>query len=338
MAGPLLCFRSPKGQDVRMTGRARRSWFPGLLALIGGGAIVAGSLLTWLDVGGGVSVGNVSVTATPKGSELLLGQAALGAGVAVAILGLLLLVIRSGQKLLGFLVIVGGLVAIGTAAFVVSSARDRYIDFAVEKGAPAGQSDEVRASLANLFEVSGQEADLGVGLYVVIGGGVLSVLGGLTAVFVRRKSRPVEEAKEPSEPKPEGLPAEWLAARAEEAAARSTAAVEEPAPQVLVTQAASPPLPDPPPEPEETAPWRSPLPEAPESPPEEERVAPAEGVEAPRDAAEEPAPAPEPVTQAVSPASPSKEPAKPDVRDNWSRPLPDDWTAKPAKRRWRRRS
>jgi hypothetical protein len=318
-----------------MTGRARRSWFPGLLALIGGGAIVAGSLLTWLDVGGGVSVGSVSVTATPKGSELLLGQGALGAGVAVAILGLLLLVIRSGQKLLGFLVIVGGLVAIGTAAFVVSSARDRYIDFAVEKGAPAGQSDEVRASLANLFEVSGQEADLGVGLYVVIGGGVLSVLGGLTAVFVRRKSRPVEEAKEPSEPKPEGLPAEWLAARAEEAAARSTAAVEEPAPQVLITQAASPPLPDPPPEPEEAAPWRS-SPEAPESPPEEERVAPAEGVEAPRDAAEEPASAPEPVTETFAPPEPSAEPAKPDDGAGWSKPLPDDWTAKPAKRRRRR--
>jgi hypothetical protein len=282
-----------------MTGRARRSWFPGLLALIGGGAIVAGSLLTWLDVGGGVSVGSVSVTATPKGSELLLGQGVLGAGVAVAILGLLLLVIRSGQKLLGFLVIVGGLVAIGTAAFVVSSARDRYIDFAVEKGAPAGQSDEVRASLANLFEVSGQEA----------------------------------------EPKPDGLPEEWLVARAEEAAARSTAAVEEPAPQVLVRQAASPPLPDPPPEPEEAAPWRSPLPEAPESPPVEEPVAQAEELEAPSDAPEEPAaPAPEPVTQTVAPPERSEEPAKPNDRADWSKPLPDDWAAKPAKRRRRRRS
>jgi hypothetical protein len=235
-------------------------------------------------------------------------------------------------------VIVGGLVAIGTAAFVVSSARDRYIDFAVEKGAPAGQSDEVRASLANLFEVSGQEADLGVGLYVVIGGGVLSVLGGLTAVFVRRKSRRVEEAKEPSEPKPGGLPEEWLVARAEEAATRSTAAVEEPAPQVLVRQAASPPLPDPPPEPEEAAPWRSPLPEAPESPPEEEPVAQAEELEAPSDAPDQPAPAPESVTQTVATPEPSEEPAKPDVRENWSKPLPDEWTAKPAKRRWRWRS
>ena len=144
-----------------MTDPARRSWFPGLLALIGGAAIVAGSLLTWLEVGGGVSVGSVSVTGTPKGSELLLGQVALGAGVAVVILGLLLLVLRRARRFLGFLVIVGGLAAIAAGAFVASSPQDRYIDFAVEKGAPAGQADEVRASLTNLFVVSGQEADLG---------------------------------------------------------------------------------------------------------------------------------------------------------------------------------
>jgi hypothetical protein len=324
-----------------MTDPARRSWFPGLLALIGGGAIVAGSLLTWLEVGGGVSVGSVSVTGTPKGSELLLGQVALGAGVAVVILGLLLLGIRRARRLLGFLVIIGGLAAIAAGAFVASSPQDRYIDFAVEKGAPAGQSDEVRASLTNLFVVSGQEADLGLGLYLAIGGGALSVIGGLTAVFGRRKPKPVEEAveetKEPSEPKPEGLPEEWLAARALEAEARN-APVQEPPPQELVTQAVSPPLPDPPPEPEEAAPWRSPLPEAPESPPEEEPVARAEEIEAPTEPAEEPAPAPEPVTQTVAPPEPSEEPANPDDRAGWSKPLPDDWVAKPAKRRRRRRS
>jgi hypothetical protein len=96
-------------------------------------------------------------------------------------------------------VIVGGLAAIAAGALVASSPEDRYIDFAVEKGAPAGQADEVRASLANLFVVSGQEADLGIGLYLAVGGGALAVIGGLTAVFGRRKPKPIEEAKEPSE-------------------------------------------------------------------------------------------------------------------------------------------
>ena len=325
-----------------MTERTRRSWFPSLLALIGGGAIVAGSSLTWLDVGGGVSVGSVSVTGTPKGSELLLGQIALGAGITVVVLGLLLLVLRRARKLLGFLVIIGGIVAIAAGAFVASSPKDRYIDFAVEKGAPAGQSDEVRASLTNLFVVSGQEADLGNGLYIAIGGGALSVIGGLTAVFGRRRPRPVEEAveeaKEPSEPKPEGLPEEWLAARALEAEARNAPA-QEPPPQELVTQTAPPPLPEPPPEPEEAVPWRSSLPEAPEPARAEQPVSRTEQIEAPEaDAAEEPAPAPEPVSQAAAPPEPAEEPAKPDDRAAWSKPLPDDWVAKPAKRRRRRRS
>src|SRR5437867_812846 len=98
-----------------MTQRPRRSWFPGLLALIGGGVIVAGSFLTWLKVPGGVSVETISVTGTPKGSQLLLGQVALGVGAAVILLGLLLLAIQRARRLLGFLVIVGGVVAIAAA-------------------------------------------------------------------------------------------------------------------------------------------------------------------------------------------------------------------------------
>jgi hypothetical protein len=258
-----------------MTDRARRSWFPGLLALIGGLATVAGSLLTWLKVGGGVSVQTASVTGTPKGSELLLGQAALGAGAVVIILGLLLLAIWRARRPLGFLMIVGGIVAIAAAYSVASSPSDRYIDFAVGKGAPAAQSDAVRASLANLFEVSGQEVDRGVGLYVVIGGGALSVVGGLSALLGRRKPKPVEEAAEL--PEPDRLAKEWLAARAEEAAARSAPASEPPKPELVTQQVGPPPTPQPtkpelvtqqvgpPPTPQPTKPdvrdaWTKPLP------------------------------------------------------------------------------
>jgi hypothetical protein len=190
-----------------MTDRARGSWFAALLALIGGATIVVGSLLPWLDVSGGVSVGSVSISGTPKGSRLPPGRVALAAGVVVVILGLLLLALRTPRKVVGLLVIVGGVVAVATVLFVGSSVRARYFDFAIEKGAPADKADEVRTSLANLFDVSGQEVRLGAGLYVVIGGGALAVVGGTTALFSRRKRLPTEEAFEP-----EG----WLAARAEE--------------------------------------------------------------------------------------------------------------------------
>jgi hypothetical protein len=158
-----------------------------LLGLLGGAVIIAGCLLTWVDAGEGVSVGNVSVTGLARGSDLRLGQAALGAGVASVVLGVSLLIFRRARKVVGLLVLLAGLVAIATAAYVYRSPEDRYADFAADTGAPAGETDEVRASLSNLFEVSNLEANPGVGLYVVIGGGAVSVVAGLAGLFGRRR-------------------------------------------------------------------------------------------------------------------------------------------------------
>ena len=318
-AGPSLSTQ-PSEPDLvtepvwatRMTDLARRSWFPSLLVVIGGGVIVGGCLLTWLRVGGGVSAGSVSITGTPKGNELLAGKEAYVDGIAVVFLGLLLLGKRGKRTLLGLLVVAGGIIAVSIGAYVAASPRERYIEFRVQQGALAGQTDEVNRSLVNLFDVSGQEADLGVGLFVVIGGGVLSVVGGLTVVTGRRKPAPEEEGHEPSGPEPEGLPEEWLAARAQEAAGRSAVLEESPTPR-LVTQPAGPP---PAPEPKEPAlvaqpAGPPPMPEPPE---------------------------PELVTQAAGPPPPAERP-KPDVRAAWTKPLPTEWAAKaPAKRRRRRRS
>ena len=313
-----------------MTDRARRSWFPSLLAVIGGGAIVAGCLLTWLHVGGGISVKSVSITGAPKGNELLAGKEAYVDGIAVLILALLLLVNRGKRTLLGLLVVAGGIFAVAIAGYVASSPRDRYIDFAVQQGALAGRTDEVNLALTKLFDVSGQEADLGVGLLVVIGGGVLSVVGGVTVVTGRRKPTPIEEVKEPSGPELEGLPEEWLAARAKEAAARSAALEESPKPE-LVTQPAGPPPPTEPPEPVHVREPAGPPPMP--APPEPELVTqpavPPPPIERPE---------PELVAQAAGPPPPTERP-KPDVRAAWTKPLPTEWAAKaPAKRRRRRRS
>src|SRR5439155_15544303 len=110
----------------RLTPEARSRGFPALLALIGGGAIVVGCLLTWLHVGGGVSVGSLSITGTPKGKELLTGKEALVDGIAVVILGLLLLVNGGARMLLGLLVVAGGIIAVAIVALVASSPRYRY--------------------------------------------------------------------------------------------------------------------------------------------------------------------------------------------------------------------
>ncbi len=336
-AGPSASTQPPEPDLVtesvrppRMTQQARRSWLSGLLALIGGGAIVAGCLLTWLHVGGGVSVGSVSITGTPKGNELLTGKEALVDGIAVVFFALLLLLNRGVRTLLGLLVVVGGIIAVAIGAYVASSPRDRYIDFAVQQGALAGQTDEVNRSLVHLFDVSGQEADLGVGLFVVIGGGVLSVVGGLTVVTDRRKPTSVDEVHEPSGPEPEGLPEEWLAARAQEAAARSAVLEESPTPE-LVTRPAGPPPPTQPPEPEPVTQLAGPppMPKAPEP----ELVSQPAGPPPPTEPQE-----PELVTQAAG-SPPSEDRPKPDVRAAWTKPLPAEWAAKaPSKGRRRRRS
>jgi hypothetical protein len=340
-AGPSPSTQPPEPDVVtepvgapRMTDRARRSWVPSVLAVIGGGVIVGGCYLTWLHVGGGVSVRGFSITGTPKGNELLAGKEALVDGIAVVFLGLLLLVNRDARPLsrtlLGLLVVAGGIFAVAIAAYVVSSPRDRYIDFALQRGALAGQTDEVNHSLIDLFDVSGQKADLGVGLFVVIGGGVLSVVGGLAVVTDRRKPTSVDEVHEPSGPEPEGLPEEWLAARAEEAAARSAALARPPEPEV-VTQPAGPPLPTQPPEPEPVTQLAGPppMPKAPEP----ELVSQPAGPPPPTEPQE-----PELVTQPAGPPPPADRP-KPDVRAAWTKPLPDEWAAKaPVKGRRRRRS
>jgi hypothetical protein len=170
-----------------MAKNRRPSRIAPLLALLGGAVIIAGCLLTWVDAGGGISVGTVSVTGLPRGTELRIGQAALGAGVASVVLGVLLLTVRHARKVFGLLILLAGLAAIATAVYVYRSPEDRYADFAADTSAPAGKTDEVRTSVSSLFEVSNLEANPGVGLYVVIGGSAVSVVAGLAGLFGRRK-------------------------------------------------------------------------------------------------------------------------------------------------------
>jgi hypothetical protein len=173
----------------------RRSAKAALLAVVGGAAIVVSAFLTWVDAGGGVSVGTVSVTGTPTGSDLLLGQVALGAGIVVVVVGLLLLLFGRARRFFGLLVLVAGIASIASAVYVVSTPQDRYVEFGADAAAPAGQVDEVRASLNNLFSVSSLNADPGIGSYGAIGGGAVAALGGLGALFGRRRSTAVEEAE-----------------------------------------------------------------------------------------------------------------------------------------------
>jgi hypothetical protein len=172
-----------------MAGSRKRPIVAIILALVGGAAIVGGCFLAWIDVGAGISVGTTSVSGTPTGIELLLGQVALGAGIATLFFALLLLLFGRGRRLLGSLILIAGLVAAGAGGYVAASLEDRYADFVADQAAPAGQTDQVRASVSSLFEASSLHADPGIGLYLVIGGGVAALVAGLAGVFGRRKAK-----------------------------------------------------------------------------------------------------------------------------------------------------
>jgi hypothetical protein len=181
-----------------MAGSRRRPIVAITLALVGGAAIVAGCFLAWIDVGASVSVGTTSISGTPKGTELLLGQVSLGAGIATLVFALLLLLLGRGRRLLGSLILIAGLAAVAAAGYVAASFEDRYAEFTADQAAAAGQTAEVRASVSNLFESSALQADAGIGLYLVIGGGIVGIVAGLAGLFGRRKH--VEGDAEPTEP------------------------------------------------------------------------------------------------------------------------------------------
>ena len=165
-----------------------------VLALLGGAAIIVGTLLTWIDVGQGVAVGTRPVTGTPKGTEFLLGQVALGGGIAAVVFALLLLVAPRSGRVWGALLLVSAAAAIGPGVYAYSQPQKEYVDYAVTQGAPKGSStSDIETSLNHLFEISNLEAKPGLGAYAAFGGGAAVALAGLFALL-RRKRASAESA------------------------------------------------------------------------------------------------------------------------------------------------
>jgi hypothetical protein len=160
----------------------RRGRTVAVLVVLSGATIIVACFLPWLSIASGVSVGTVSVGGTVDGISLIQGQVAIAAGAVAALLGIALLLVRGGRRLIGSLLLLSGGAAIGACALVLSAPLDGYIDYAVNTGAPAGQADEVTVSLENLFEASDTQADPRGGIYVAVVGGAMTIVVGLIAI------------------------------------------------------------------------------------------------------------------------------------------------------------
>jgi hypothetical protein len=159
--------------DTASTGR---SPVGAILAIAGGGLLGVGSFLAWAEVSGG----GTSVTA--KGIDGSDGYITLGAGIVAVLVGMLLL--RQAKRALAVLAIVAGLVGTGVAVYDALTAKDSVLDSAAEELAPTvgASPEQVRVLLDDAIDAGQISISLSVGIYVVIAGGLLALVGGILSM------------------------------------------------------------------------------------------------------------------------------------------------------------
>lgn len=151
-----------------------------ILAIVGGALLAVGSFLTWAEVsGGGTSVTAKGIDGSDGYITLVAGIVALVAGLAMA---------RRTARLLAILALLGGLIGGAVGLYDALTAEDSVLDTAAEELAPTlGASvDEVRALLDQAVDAGEISISISIGLYVVIGGGILALVGGLASMRGRR--------------------------------------------------------------------------------------------------------------------------------------------------------
>lgn len=148
----------------------------GILGVVGGALLALGSFLTWAEVtGGGTSV-------TAKGVDGSDGYITLFAGLVAVVAGIMMA--RGTRRVLAVLVILAGIVGGGIGLYDALTAKDSVLDAAAEELAPTfgASAQEVRAALDQAIDAGQLSVSISIGLYVVIGGGVVALVGGIVGL------------------------------------------------------------------------------------------------------------------------------------------------------------
>lgn len=158
------------------TGTTRQRSVGAVLAIGGGAMLALGSFLAWAEVsGGGTSVSAQGI----DGSD---GYITLGAGIVALLLGIVLL--REAKRALAIFAVVAGLLGGGVAVYDALTAEDSVLDSAAEELAPTigASPEEVRGLLDEAVEAGQLSISLSIGIYGVIVGGVLALVGGILSL------------------------------------------------------------------------------------------------------------------------------------------------------------
>ncbi len=144
-----------------------------ILAIAGGALLAIGSFLAWAEVSGG----GTSVTA--KGTDGSDGWITFVAGLIVLAAGAMLMR-GAGKRALAILAIVAALVGGAVGVYDALTAKDRVLDDAAKElaGQFGGTAAEVRTLLDQAIDAGQLGISISFGLYMVIAGGVLGVVGG----------------------------------------------------------------------------------------------------------------------------------------------------------------
>ncbi len=165
-----------------------------LFAIVGGALAAVGSFLAWASV----SAAGQGVSA--KGTDGTDGYITLVAGIILILYGVVRLTgnAMGTKKAMAVIAIVAGLIAGGVAVYDAVTAKDRVLDEAASTVAStAGVSEtEARALLDQAVDSGQVGISLSFGIFVVIAGGVLGVIGGVMGL--RSSGEPVPEMPEMS--------------------------------------------------------------------------------------------------------------------------------------------
>jgi hypothetical protein len=152
----------------------------GLLAFAGGLLLGIGSFLPWAAVsGGGKSVTARGVDTSLGYTTLAVGLVALGVGVVMTSW----VALPEMARTLAAIAILAGVVGCGIGTFEALMTQDSLLDAAARRLAPSlGSIEQARALLDQAVGVGQISFSVGVGVYVVIVGGVVTLAGGIAGL------------------------------------------------------------------------------------------------------------------------------------------------------------
>jgi hypothetical protein len=142
-----------------------------VLTIVGGILMAIGSFLSWAEISGGGQSESVSGTDASDGwVTLVAGLIAVGAGIAA---------LRAPKRQLALAAALAGGFGVGFGLFDALTLKDSALDSVAEETAAAsGVSFQELRTLLDVLIDSGQLGiSIGIGLYVVIAGGILAIVG-----------------------------------------------------------------------------------------------------------------------------------------------------------------